>query len=200
MGAKTRMLVHADFNAREALKTNPRLDRQSTQTLATTLFPCEKLEAVGDADLSYTFPPDNELCIGCFPGVSIVAAKEFGIDHPSMLPERFIIAAGAGMVTLHAMHSVVDWIAFAQWTNGKLLRSLSLSANSGILENIGKRLAFEQPFWSGEHPAVDEYEAEEDGAYPFPFHPLELGEAALEELFGCLKPECVPLVRYKRSH
>jgi hypothetical protein len=199
MGAKTRMLVYADANAREALRTNPELDRRSTQTLATTLFPREKLEAVGDADLSYTFPPDNELCIGCFPGVSIIAAKEFGIDHPSMLPQRFIIAAGAGMVTLHAMHSVVDWIAFAQWTNGKLLRSLSLSPNSGILEDIGKRLAFEQPFWSGERPAVDEYEEEEDGAYPFPFHPLELGEAALEELFGYLQPELVPLVRYKRS-
>jgi hypothetical protein len=116
-----------------------------------------------------------------------------------MLPQRFIMTAGAGLVRLHAMHAVVDWIAFAQWTNGKLLSSLSLSPNSGILEDIGKRLAFEQPFWSGEHPAVDEEEEEEDGAYPFPFHPLELGEAALEELFGYLKPELVPLVRYKRS-
>src|SRR5262245_55119705 len=196
MGEKTRMLVYADSNAREALRTNPQLDRQSTQALATTLFPREKLEVVGDADLSYTFPPDN---IGSFPGVSIIAAKEFGIDHPSMLPQRFIVAAGAGIVTLHAMHSVVDWIAFAQWTNGKLVRSLSLSANSGILEDIGKRLAFEQPFWSGEHPAVDEYEEEEAGACPFPFHPLDLGEAALQELFGYLKPELVPLVRYKRS-
>jgi len=209
MGAKTWMLVYADSNAREALRTNPQLDLQSTQTLATTLFPREKLEAEGDADLSYTCPPDNELCIGCFPGVSIIAAKEFGIDHPSMLPQRFIVAAGAGIVTLHAMHSVVDWFAFAQWTNGKLLRSLSLSPDSGILEDIGKRMAFEQPYWSGEHPAVDEEEEVEDGAYPFPFHPLELGEAALRELFGyqlegyvdtsLLKPELVPLVRYKRS-
>src|SRR5262249_31035914 len=106
MGEKTRMLVYADSNAREALGTNPQLARQSTQTLATTLFPREKLEVVGDADLSYMFPPDNELCIGCFPGVSIIAAREFGIDHPSMLPQRFIVAAGAGTVTLHAMHSV----------------------------------------------------------------------------------------------
>jgi hypothetical protein len=209
MGAKTWMLVYADSNAREALRTDPQLDRQATQTLATTLFPREKLEAVGDADLSYTCPPDNEACIGCFPGVSIIAAKEFGIDQPSMLPQRFIVAAGARIVTLHAMHSVVDWFAFAQWTNGKLLRSLSLSPDSGLLEDIGKRLAFEQPYWSGEHPAIDEEEEEEDGAYPFPFHPLELGEAALRELFGyqlegyidtsLLKPELVPLVRYKRS-
>src|SRR5215472_18270221 len=168
MGTKTWMLVYADSNAREALRTNPQLDRQSTQTLATTLFPKEKLEAVGDADLSYTCPPDKELCIGCFPGVSIIAAKEFGIDHPSRLPERFIVAAGTGIVTLHAMHSVVDWFAFAQWANGKLLRSLSLSPDSGILEDIGERLPFEEP--SGEHPADDEEEPEE-GPLPLPVSP-----------------------------
>jgi hypothetical protein len=53
------------------------------------------------------------------------------------------------------MHSVVDWFAYAIWANGKLLRSLSLSPVSGILENIGQRLPFEEPYWSGEHPAVD---------------------------------------------
>ena len=45
--------------------------------------------------------------------------------------------------------------------------------------------------------------------YPFPFHPLELGEAALVELFGyqlegmmdpdALQPEQIPLVRFKRN-
>ncbi len=50
---------------------------------------------------------------------------------------------------------------------------------------------------------------EEADAYPFPFHPLDLGEAALAELFGyqlegpidasLLEPESIPLVRYRRS-
>ena len=102
------------------------------QRLATALFPREKLDGVGDCDLSDTSPPDNELHIGCFPGVSVIAAKEFGIDYPSMLPQKFIAAGGPGTVTLHAMHSVIDWFALAQWTNGKLLRSLSLSPDSGI--------------------------------------------------------------------
>src|SRR5262245_45642665 len=111
MGTKTWMLVYADSNAREALRTNLQLDRQSTQTLATTLFPREKLEAVGDADLSYTYPPVNELCIGCFPGVSIIAAKEFGIDRPSMLPQRFIIPSVAGIVSIHANQRMRHWVA-----------------------------------------------------------------------------------------
>jgi Family of unknown function (DUF6928) len=206
MGANTWMLVYAYSNAREALKAKPILDRQSTQRLAATLFATEKLEEMGDGNLSYTCPPDNELHIGCFPGVSVIAAQELGIDYPSRLPEKFITAAGNGLVTLHAMHSIVDWFAFAQWANGKLLRSLSLSPDNGIMEDIGERLPFEAPYWSGEHPSGGEDEEEDD--YPFPFHPLDLGEAALRELFGyqlegrldplLLKPLSVPLVRYRR--
>lgn len=207
MGAKTWMLVLADANAREALAAKPPLDREATQKFAEFLFPGEKLELIGDGDLSYTSPPNGELNIGCFPGISIVAAKEFGIDYPSRLPLRFIAAGGSGTVTLHAMHSVVDWFAYATWVNGKLLRSLSLSPDSGIMEDIGQRLPFEEPYWSGEHPAVDS--DEEKDAYPFPFHPLDLGEATLRDQFGyqlegyiddsLLEPESIPLLRYKRN-
>jgi hypothetical protein len=205
MGAKTWMLVYADLSAREALKNRPLLDREATSRLARKLFPMEDLEPLGDGDLSYTCPPDSEIYIGCFPGVSVVAAKEFGIDYPSSLPWRFVAAGGSGTVSLHAMHSVVDWFAYAQWVNGNLVRSLSLSPESGIMEDIGERLPFEEPYWSGQHPAV-EYD---DVYYPFPFHPLELGEAALAELFGyqlegtvddnLLEPETIPLIIYKRS-
>jgi|SRR5215471_13546189 len=205
MGAKTWMLVYANVNVGEALKSGPQLDREATLKLAHSLFPKEKLEPLGDGDLSYTCPPDDELHIGCFQGVSILAAKEFGIDYPSKLPEPFIAAGEGGTVYLHAMHSVVDWFAFAQWKDRKLVRSLSLSPDNGILEDIGQRLLFEESYWSGEHPATDDDEDD----YPFPFHPLELGEAALNEFFGyqlegfidaaVVEPESIPLVKYRRS-
>ena len=38
---------------------------------------------------------------------------KFGGDDPSKLPPAFITAGGGGTVTLHAMHGVVDWFAFA---------------------------------------------------------------------------------------
>jgi hypothetical protein len=203
VGAKTWMLVYADENAVAALRGGHQLDRDATLQLAKSLFPKDKLALIGEGDLSYTCPPDDELHAGCFPNVSVLAAKEFGIDYPSKLPVSFI--RGRGTVYLHAMHSVVDWFAFAQWTNGQLVRSLSLSPDSGILEDIGQRLPFEEPFWSGEHPATDD----DRNDYPFPFHPLELGEAALKEFFGyqlegfidptLLEPESIPLVKYKRS-
>lgn len=204
MGAKTWMLVYANVKVGDALRSSTELDHDATLQLATKLFPKDKLEPIGEGDLSYTCPPNDELHIGCFPGVSILAAKEFSIDHPSKLAAPFISSGGSGTVYLHAMHSVVDWFAFAQWVNGKLVRSLSLSPDSGILEDIGQRLPFEKPFWSGQNPASDD----EDG-YPLPFHPLEMGEAALKEFFGyqlegfvdpvLLQPESIPLVKYKRA-
>lgn len=207
MGAKTWMLVYAAHDPREAQRSSPRLNRDATQVLANKLFPRDTLELVGDGDLSYTCPPDDEIHIGQFSGVSVVAAKEFGTDCPSRLSRHFITEASGGSVYLHAMHSVVDWFAYALWRNGTLVRSLSLSPDSGILEDIGQRLPFEEPYWSGQHPAVDSEEDED--AYPFPFHPLELGEAALADLFGyhleglfdesLFGPESVPLLRFKRS-
>src|SRR5688572_25030349 len=207
MGAKTWMLAYVGGSARETLKSDPGLDRKATSALVKTLFPSERLEPLDDGDLSFTCPPDDELVVGCFPGLSILAAKEFGIDNPSALDPRFLSAARGSAVYLHAMHSAVDWFAYAIWIEGKLKRSLSLSPDSGVIEDIGPRLAFEEPYWEGQHPVVDPDEDEEDD-YPFVFHPLELGEAALFELFGYqlegsapsdVQPETIPLARFKRS-
>lgn len=76
-----------------------------------------------------------------------------------------------------------------------------------MIEDIGDRMAFEEPYWSGQHPAVDEDDDEDD--YPLRFHPIDLGEAALKEFFGyqlegfidpsLLEPEDVALMRFKRK-
>ena len=96
---------------------------------------------------------------------------------PSEFPPRYLDAAEGRRVILHAMHSVTDWFAYAIWENGTMVRSLCLSPDNGIAENIGDLLPFEAPFWAGEHPAGDRC--------PLPFHPLELGGgAALRALFG----------------
>src|SRR5262249_33830430 len=110
------MLVYADENPAASFRSGE-LNRSETLRLRLSLFPKDKLDLIGDGDLSYTCPPDDELYAGCFPGgISVLAAKEFGIDYPSKLPVSFI--RGHGAVYLHAMHSVVDWFAFAKWNNG----------------------------------------------------------------------------------
>ena len=153
MGAKTWMLVIADGDARAALEARPALDRDASRALAEQLFPGETLELIGEGDLSYTNPPDPLMFIGCFPGVWVIAASEFAVDHPSQLPGRFLDIAGKRRITLHAMHSVVDWFAFAVWEDGRLIRSLSLSPDSGILEDIGEPLPFEAPYWAEQQRA-----------------------------------------------
>lgn len=207
MGAKTWMLVYSKGSPVEILRSNPVLDQAATSEFAKKLFPSEKITPSRDGDLSFTCPADDELVVGCFPGLIIVAAKEFGIDVPSQLPAKFIDACPGHSVYLHAMHSTVDWFAYAVWKGGKLQRSLSLSPDSGILEDTGDRLPFEVPYWNGEHPALDPEEDDDD--YPLPFHPLELGEAALLALFGYqlegfmapsqLEPETIPLMQFTRK-
>jgi len=207
MGAKTWMLVHSTGNPEEILKRHPAIDRSATIKLVNELFPSEQLEALEDGSLDFTCPPDDQIVAACFPGLTVVAAQEFAIDYPSTLSAKFIDAFSGGDLYLHAMHSVVDWLAFAVWKNGTLHRSLSLSPDSGILEDIGPRLPFEAPYWAGEYPVGDP--DEEDFDYPFIFHPLELGEEALLAFFGYqlegmidatrVQPEEIPLMRFKRK-
>jgi hypothetical protein len=207
MGAKTCMLVASNVDTIGVLRSKPKLDEDATHRLVAALFPSDTVVLAGDADLTFTSPPEDQIVAGCFSGVSIVAAKEFGIDRPSKLDARFMKHFGTQHIVLHAMHSVVDWFGFAVWRDGRLVRSLSVAPDHGVIEDIGDKLAFEQPFWSNKHPAVDP--EDEDDDYPLPFHPLELGEAALEHFFGFQiegfmetkhpDPETVRLLRFVRK-
>ena len=206
MGSKTWMLVYSDGNAAESLKNKSEIDRVKTTKLVNELFTKEKLEQIDDVDLSNTCPPNNKIYAGYFSGVFIVAAKEFGIDCPSKLPIKFLKKDFGNTIQLHAMHSVVDWLAFAIWKNGKLVRSLSLSPDTEIIEDIGEKFEFEMPYWNGKHPALDPEEDED--SYPLPFHPLELGEVVLRDFFGyvlegevddsLIEPEDITLLAFKR--
>lgn len=210
MGAKTWMLVSGDGDIAAQLRAAPALDREATAALAAATFPKVKLEPLPDGTLGWTNPPDDEVFAARLGAVTVLAASDFALDHPSQLPESFLRASNASTVVLHAMHSVVDWFAFAVWKDGQLLRSLSLSPDSGVLEDLGERLPFEQPYWGGQHGADDPEDMEAGEApYPLPFHPLELGEAALREFFGyqlegyvdanLMDPETLPLLRFKRK-
>ncbi|WIV98012.1 DUF6928 family protein [Kinneretia aquatilis] len=212
MGAKTWMLVYADAGqACAQLAARPALDRAESARVAAQLFAADELQPLADGNLGWTAPPDEELLVGCFSGgLTVLAAKEFALDRPSTLEARFLAHAQGRDVFLHAMHSAADWLALAHWREGRLLRALSVAPDDGLIEDQGTRWAFELPFWDGVHPADDPDElAAGEAPYPLPFHPLELGDAALRELFGyhleglvdasLLEPESLPLLRFKRK-
>jgi hypothetical protein len=211
MGAKTTMLVVADTSAKAVFASYPTLDREASVRLLGDYFPGQRFESMADGCLGHTYPDDAEVYIGRFPGVTVIAAREFGIDYPSRLDAHFLQTAGAQTVCLHTMHSVVDFFAYGVWRSGKLVRSLSLAPDYGVMEETGERPEFERPYWAGEYPADDPEDAKdpEYEPYPFPFHPLDLGEAALREFFGyqlegfvdpsLTEPYKIPLLQFKRS-
>ena len=100
------------------------------------------------------YPAEGIVYAGSFPGIDVLCDRDVMTGRPSQLPGR-LLAPGAGRrVILHAMHSASDWLGYAVWQDGVLLRSLSLSPDGGITEDIGAPLPFEAPFWAGEHPVV----------------------------------------------
>lgn len=195
MGAKTGLLAYTTGSVAEALRARPAdTSREVAEEFVRHLHPGWRIAPRDDpySNLSErAYPPDDIAYAACYPGADVLCSRHVMLDRPSELPQRYLDAAAGRTVVMHAMHSVVDWLAFAVWKDGVLIRSLSLSPDSGIIEDIGGRLPFEAPYWAGEHP-VEPFDFNPlpgrpgpDGKpYPLPFHPLELGEDALRALFG----------------
>jgi hypothetical protein len=178
MGAKFWMVVYADGPVPPLLRAGSELDEEATEALVARLHPGATLTGLGYGDLlDHPNPPENEAWAAVHDGVAIVCTTRVALDRPTDITPTIVGAMPGRTTYVAAMHSVVDWFAFAIWgPDGELVRALSLSPDDGVIENIGEPLAFEAPYWAGEHA--------EDDDYPLPFHPLELGEDAIGQLFG----------------
>jgi hypothetical protein len=201
MGAKTCFVISGDGDTRFLTADVGAPDRGATEALVDRLYPGRRsasypVMATVDGGV---YPPEGTVAAGVFPSISFLGDASLAVDRPSQLPARVRAALGRRNQCLHAMHSVVHWLAFAVWKDGQLVRSLSLSPDDGVIESIGEPLKFELPFWEGKHRVDDEY--------PLPFHPLEMGEAALAALCGfvlegrprpqLVDPDRVQLYRFK---
>lgn len=191
MGAKTGVLAFASGSVADALRScRIESGRSQADALVRRLHPGWGVDAEGVSPLVGNLreavdPPEGVAYAASYPGVDVLCDRRLMLARPSLLPQRFLDAAKGRTVALHAMHSVVDWLAFAVWKDGVLVRSLSVSPNGGIQENLGEPMDFEAPFWAGGQPVdSDPGWAEDRAPYPLPFNPLELGELALRALFG----------------
>ncbi|MFH8386226.1 DUF6928 family protein [Kitasatospora sp. NPDC018058] len=186
MGANTGLLVYADGDVPRRLGQVGEADLGRTTAMMQRLYPGWVIEAAAGSNLwDGVYPPDGRAYAGSWPGVELVCDRRVMVDLPSRLPDELVAASVGRRMVLHAMHSVVDWLAFGVWEDGRLIRSLSLSPDSGIVENIGEPLPFEAPYWAGERRAeVIPWPDEDAEPYALPFHPLEMGEDALRALCG----------------
>lgn len=154
MGAKTGLLVYSDGDAPGLLRQVDAADLDRTTAMMRRLCPGWEIEECGGSDLwDGVYPPKGTAYAAGWPGVDVIGDQRVMIDAPSQLPGHLVAASAGRRLVLHAMHSVVDWLAFVVWEDGRLVRSLSLSPDSGIIENIGESLPFELPSWAGDRPA-----------------------------------------------
>ncbi len=185
MGAKTALLAFSDGDIRPALRGATRAELAETQAMVQQVHPGYTVVPADDGTLwDDTYPPDDITYATVLAGAELFCDRRLVLDRPSHLPEHLVRLGAGRRIIMHGMHSVSDWLCFAVWENGALVRSLSLSPDGGIAENIGEPYAFEQPYWAGEHPVEPVPGWPTQGPYPLPFHPLDLGEVALRALFG----------------
>ncbi|MEV0715677.1 hypothetical protein [Asanoa sp. NPDC050611] len=167
MGTKTALLVFGGGELRDGPAAFPVPDRAEMAALARAVHPGYGVEDAGERSLGDSLYPDDGLLFATRIGTTVILAdRRFQRLSPTELPEHLREIAGDRRVVLHAMHSVVDAFSFAVWEQGRLVRAVSLSHGDGIVEDIGEPFPFERPYRD-----------------PLPFHPLELGEAALADLF-----------------
>lgn len=183
MGAKTALLAFTDGELRPALRGAIRSDPKRVIELVRELHPSYEVTAIGGGSLGdHTYPPEDTSYATVLAGTELFCDRRLTCDPPSQLPDRLLQAGAGRRIIMHGMHSSVDALCFAVWDDGELVRSLSVSPDGGIGENIGKPYAFELPYWAGTHPVEPTFP--DSGPYPLPFHPLELGSQALRALFG----------------
>ncbi|HEX7302354.1 DUF6928 family protein [Lentzea sp.] len=177
------MLFYASDDVSKVLRSSPKIDREATNALVERLYPSHDISPIADGSLDQGNPPEGEVYAAVFPGLSIVCTRDAANDAPTDLPQRFVREAAGRTLYLHAMHSVVDFFAYAIWEpDGTVRRSFSLSPDSGVIEDIGAPLPFEEEYLAGDEEFLAGLDSEDE--YPFRFHPLDLAEAALRTLFG----------------
>ncbi len=192
MGAKTAILAFAerDRDPREVLLPGPHADIDTARALAEEFFPGRVAEELGMWELGEAaYPPADAVYAGRFAGFDVVCCRDLMDVAPDALEDLVLRLAAGRRAYLHLMHSVSDALTFACWSEGRLVRRLSVAPDVGIVADDGARFEFELPYWAGDHPVVvDDPSWFDDGdevpAYPLPFHPLELGEEALNHFFG----------------
>jgi hypothetical protein len=179
LGAKTALLAYTTEDPVESLRRAGELDPAATRALVAATHPgWTGTASSGSTLFDDCYPERGTVYAGSFPSIDILCDRDVQDYMPSDFPARYLDVAAGRRVILHAMHSATDRFVYAVWENGALVRSLALTPDDGIIENIGAPLPFEAPYWAGERPA-------RGAAYPLPFHPLDLGGGpALRALFG----------------
>lgn len=183
MGYKCKVLAVSPRIPREDIWAHPEGGPDAAAAAVRRFFPDHT--ATGDPTTAQEgfYPRDGNLYVGTW-GDTVV----FGLADPDVRPIAARLRAAAEpheIVWMLNIHSTVDHCGFAADGPG-YDRSLVAWSDADPDERddfiTGTPLPFEEPYTSGQHSTSDDPEEQAD--YPYPFHPLDLGNAAALWMFG----------------
>lgn len=155
-------------------------DPDTAAALARRLHPRSEVVESGDTMLDFAlWPFEDELFVGAYGHALIVCDRRlFGVDDAARAFADEIAAALPGATCgVLVLHSVVSGCWFRLYEDNRLCRDVFVTAEDGVVIDIGDRLPAEAPFWK----AIDDGAAD----VPLPFDYEEYGlELVRGHLFG----------------
>jgi hypothetical protein len=165
------LMVISDGAVPEALRTviDVSPDPAAAEELVRHTFPIARVAA---ADSAVTLaqvlrPPPEAAFAASHPGVDVLASRRLWDDRPDLTE----MSRGRHAV-LFLTSAITNWVTFASWTDGEVVRALSANERRGVVQDVGAPLPFELPGLS----------------------PAALGERAMRWLAGIGEPEA-PRIR-----
>lgn len=178
MGSKCSILAISEDLPRVAFNNDWSANPVASRAIAERLTG-EGLADVGEQALdSALWPNPGMIYAGSSAGADVVTWDDLRSAQPSSLTSWVAKVAPDRNAYLVIMDSTVDWAAFAVWIHGILIRSVSVSYDDGVIENLGETIPFEQDFWNGT------YRGRVPVDYPLEFPTSVLGNEALRTFFG----------------
>jgi hypothetical protein len=155
-------------------------DPDRAVALARRLYPEHSVTETGDTVLDFAlWPYEDELFVGAYGDALVVCDRRLFCvdDRARRLADEIARAVPGGSCGVLVLHSVVSGCWFRWYSGDRARRDVYVTAEDGVVVDLGERLPAEAPFWK----AID------DGAsdVPLPFDYEEYGMAlAREHLFG----------------
>jgi hypothetical protein len=180
MGWSVALACASVGGAGQAFRQGLAPDPDAAAGLARRLYPDATVVETGDTVLDFAlWPYEDELFVGAYGEALVVCDRRlFGIDDQArtLADEiaRTLPGASCGVLVLH---SVVSGCWFRWYDGDRPQRDVFVTAEDGVVVDLGDRLEAEAPFWTG----IDGGTAD----VPLPFDYEEYGLAlARDHLFG----------------
>jgi hypothetical protein len=155
-------------------------DPDAAARLARRLYPDSSVVETGDTVLDFAlWPYEDELFVGAYGHALVVCDRRlFGIDDQARtLADEIARALPGASCGVLVLHSVVSGCWFRWYDGDRPRRDVFVTAEDGVVVDLGDRLEAEAPFWARIDSGASDV--------PLPFDYEEYGLAlARAHLFG----------------